>query len=726
MEILMESPANLSESHKFITPTRIVLFLFLAVLLSAVVAIGKVKYSQPKNGHGENTINDPAKIVNLSAHMIVYGTWSEKGSEIIAYDLSTGKEGVIANLPVTIKKVTVLSKDALMYIDETDIRDHGQQIVKYDLNTKEVTPIVVAAEGFGIDDYVISPNKQYLATWEVKVNPDSGTLLDGTSRVYSAQVTADSHKNLIYDEQSTDKNPVHYPRAILDNGSVFSDRFLPNSGAGWAYGMSISNFSGSERKDISSMPNGTYGTQPELSPDGKYLVFAGYNRSDGTSIIDGFRHALLEPNTVELLDTNTLQRKPLINLSSTNTYSSVSWNDASSLLLSIASKQVTSSGIFIYSLASQTLVAAPQVITDEGTVVKQLSDTTWLTGEINTDSTATANLGDHYSTPYTSFVFYNPTTKTSTQLKTHNELMQLITVMPTTSFGSFQTNIEEKTPSDNNLQLKTFSVKTQLAPTREEQQSSPRKTERTQERGAHSNPSGDTNPESGLPKCNAFSSSQISSTCGSRPPSGVEHSDQQIAYDTCSRNIIRSNRESGRCYDSPLYLYGEAGQNVTVVIHTPIYNAIPDQNGAVNVTLKANGALNIGGKTYGSIAFDYKSALKHIIPPTKGVVVTRENVPATLQQFAANLGLNAKETQDLLAKSNSLTASPYVFVSFFDNEASKAILPITFNPKPNVYRNIVFYFKNLDKPLEYSIAPPAFEKIERKGFTAVEISEIVE
>ncbi|MCL5438961.1 MAG: hypothetical protein M1268_03155, partial [Patescibacteria group bacterium] len=119
-----------------------------------------------------------------------------------------------------------------------------------------------------------------------------------------------SNKNLIYDEVAN--NPVHYPRAILDNGEVYLDTFLPNSGAGWAYGMSVSNFTGTDKKDLDNMKNGTYGTQPVLSPDGKYLAFAGYSGTDGKNDQDGFRISLVKTNTLEKLDTQTKERLVLI------------------------------------------------------------------------------------------------------------------------------------------------------------------------------------------------------------------------------------------------------------------------------------------------------------------------------------------------------------------------------------------------------------------------------
>lgn len=69
--------------------------------------------------------------------------------------------------------------------------------------------------------------------------------------------------------------------------------------------------------------------------------------------------------------------------------------------------------------------------------------------------------------------------------------------------------------------------------------------------------------------------------------------------------------------------------------------------------------------------------------------------------------------------------SPYVFISLFDDQTSKKILPLMISPVPDIYRNIVFYIENLDKNPNVSYVAPTIERIERKGFTAIEISFIV-
>ncbi|HRN96415.1 MAG TPA: hypothetical protein PLD54_03140, partial [Candidatus Levybacteria bacterium] len=316
------------------TPTRVVIFLFVALALIALMGIAITQRSS-RTSPDKDTNAIPKEIVTLSPHTLIYGSWDTNQSLITAYDLSTGREGIIAVLPLNIKKVTVTSPNTLIFINETlGAQDHGREIVQYNLTSKTQETIYQVSDGFGIDDYVISPDFQSIAIWEVQLNSESGTLLDGKSSVYTTKIGSQT-KNVIYEESVSDTNPARYPRAILNDGTVFMDKFLPNSGAGWAYGISVSNFTGTEKQDLANMQNGTYGTQPVLSPDGKYLAFAGYDGSkgSGTTDVGGFRRALLSPNTVELLDTSTRQRIKQENIANTNIYTSIKWNDASNLFV---------------------------------------------------------------------------------------------------------------------------------------------------------------------------------------------------------------------------------------------------------------------------------------------------------------------------------------------------------------------------------------------------------
>lgn len=722
-------PDEVSVVERINTPTRVVIFLLIAIALIALMAFAIINNdTRTPNALDPNSARQD--VVTLSPHTLVYGSWSGNQSVITAYDLSTGREGIIAVLPVNIKKVSVTSPDTLIYISGiTGAQDHGREISEYNLTARTTKTIYTTSEGFGIDDYVLSPDSKRIAVWEVQLDSDSGTLLNGRSRVFTAQV-GNQTKNSIYDESVTDTNPVRYPRAVLNDGTVFMDRFLPNSGAGWAYGMSVSNFIGTQKEDLESMQNGTYGTQPIASKDGKYLAFAGYDgtQGDGAMLVDGYRRALVSPNTVELLNTQTRERIKLPNILNSNIYTYLNWNSPTDLLITVQAKSAQNSGIFNYNITNK-LFTKSQINSNnpEDFLIQELSSTAWLVGVNDTTASMVGNLGDSYSAPYTSFAIYNPLTKTLSPLQSSIELKQLIAVLPATSFGSFNTiiNANKGIATEEQLQLKTFSVKSDLGPTRSVQQSDPTTPKPTKVQEEEPNiPLADVcTREGNCPACWGLSTQQCNTHLGTNESGPGSRNKEFIS---CFNTQVRVNGQRGACVGSPLYLYGPENLRVAVTIHTPVSKTNPPHNGTFTAVLQRNGVMEVNGKQYDSIDFDYIAALKRFPQPTKGTIVSKENLDVAITSYAQKLGLNQTETKDLVQYAQSVTYGNYVFVSFFDHDTSHAILPITFNPKPDVYRNIVFYFKNFDQQPKFSVEPPHFEPIQRKGFTAVEISGIVE
>ena len=444
----------------------------------------KAELPQENQDKVTTVINTP-----LAPYILIYGGWTEKGSTIKSIDLSSGEYKTIAELPSTIKKVSVLSNDKLLYIDKTDERDHGEQLATYTISTGISKPLFTAANGFGIDDYVISPNKEYIATWEVAFAQGAPILKGGKSRVYTATIANPSQKNLLYDETVT--APIHYPRAILNDGKVFLDTFLPNDpngGTGWAYGMSMTSFEGKHKQNIDTMKNGTYGTQPVLSPDGRKLAFAGYDGSlgSGTNIKNGFRQAVLNPNTVEVLDTTTLTRQKIA-LPTTNTYASILWNKTNGeLLYSAISKNPAQSGTYQYDFAAQSAKKVDLLANNpNASLVSALSADTFLIGQAEHTLSTIANLGDTYTVSFNQLSVNNIATEQITQLNLPDFLMQYITIVPSNYFASGQTSVQseksgaptvidfssKKSTARTNMQLATFFLKPNLGPTRDNQQS---------------------------------------------------------------------------------------------------------------------------------------------------------------------------------------------------------------------------------------------------------------
>ncbi len=622
-------------------------------------------------------------------------------SKVDAVDLSSGKIYSLASLSLKIKKVTAISSQSLIFINKTDDRDHGREVASYNFAAKITTPLFLADQDFGIDDYVISPSKRYVADWEVQAPSGGQGLIGGRSRVYAIDLRDPSRKNLIYDEAIQDGVPMHYPISVTDSGEVFLDGFIANSLGGWANGMSYSNISGTQKQNISAMTAGTYSTQPVASFDGKYIAFAGYDGVRGTGTSSGeFKQAILNPDTVEILDTSTKQRKKLPDLSNANRYTSVYWDKISNnIIFSMTSKDASQNGFYLYDLggASYRKIGVGQ----DDTVISTLSNAQFLTGKADTSDSTIGNLGGKYSSMLGSISVYDSPKNKNIPLAIGIPLIQYIGLLPSNYFSNSLvmgdlTSNSSKT-GNSQLQLDALALKPTLAPQREEQQSN--KT---------SQPGPTRCIDLATQLCNSLGISKVAS---------------DTRWSACYRSARASLKADGVCYDSPLYLYGEKGTRIDIKINTKITNSIPYSEGNYSVVLDNNGQFTIDGKNYSSIGFSYAPAIE--MPKLDyGRVSLSGNVGVVVEEYGKKLGLNKREINDL---KNSIGgfSTPYVLVSFFNDNASKKILPISFSPAPDTYRNIVFYFRELDYPI--NIKEPKFDAVaQRKGLTAVEVSHIID
>lgn len=673
------------------------------------------------------------------SEIMLYGAWTGQTSVIKAVDLGSSNSFLVATLPLEIKKVGVLSAQNLIFIDQIDIRDHGKRITVYNIKEKTANFSIPASSGYVIDDYVLSPDKKYLAIWEVQLNQANQILQGGKSRVYAVDLSRPTVKNLLYDEQSSLTQPIHYPRAILNDGTVFADTFMPNDpngGAGWAYGMSVVDFDGTNKRDIETMKAGTYSTQPSLSPDGKYLLFTGYDGSlgDGKAIKSGYRQALLTPNTVDVLNTQTLKRFTLPNLSKANTYSAADWEiQTGDVIITTLSKDPAQTGVYSYDLASKTAseITIPSPDNAAYGYVSKLNESKALIGLQDTNSTNLGNLGENYSYPYTQIALLDLPSNKVSFVSLQDTYAQYITLLPSNYFQSvlgiktiaqavpqptFVDMFSSQNDKKENLQLYTFFLKSDLSKIRISQQSTPIQ-----------NIPGISIPPN-------FKQNKNSPTCEQLAEQQCKEKDTSMTsevFEDCVKTNKNNNKVTakfeGKCHDSPLYLYGEEGKSVRVKIQTPIYNAVPASSGEYAITLGREGEMFINNKAFNSIAYDYQSGLRRIAPPTKGNVVANADVEGVLRDYAKRLGLNSKETADLVSAGQKKVTTPYAFVSFFTQEQSEQILPISFSPQPDNYLNVVFYFKLYETKPTFTPAVPNFpQPLNRVGFTAVEVSEMVE
>ena len=687
-------------------PRGFIAFLFGALIVFFLIGVYVFNQQSPREDKAD-TLKAQPDFTALSNNTVVYGFWERSSSNINAANLASGEIHQIAVLPSNIKKVSVISPDRLIFINQTDVRDHGKEIVSYYLNSKLTTPLVSASFGFGIDDYVISPNKRYLAMWEVSI-PDGKNLKDGRSRVYSIDLTNPQVKNLIYDENIPDTTFATYPLAITDTGEIFLDTFEPNGSAGWANGMYVSDFNGITQP-IPSMSReaGNYATQPVLSPDGRYLAFAGYNGSQGigTAAVgssDGFRQTILSPNTVEILDVATRERTRLPGLSNQNRYPDVNFDKPSGkIAFSMVSRNAATNGYYLYDLTTSTSEKIEP--TGDNGIITSLSQNKYLAGQFDASTSALGNLGGKYSQAISELSVYDKGQNKITPFSVSEGLIQYIDIFPSSYFsnvpvvGRVGAGSGTRTSADQ-LQLQTFVIKPSLEPVRNSQQTTS--------------------------KCRDVASAQCNAMLGTNYSPDEKDDTIDPTYNQCFKEQRRNAKKSDVCSNSPLYLYGKEGTKVDIKVGTQVFGSNADYSGSYLGVLTGDGGINISGKTFSSIDFDYAPAIKRLPRLDYGRTVAINRLGEVIGDYGRKLGFNETEIRDLISSIGTIDA-PYVFISFFDEATSHAILPLSFTPAPNVYRNVVFYLKPQDEIVLAN--DPVFEKVpERAGFTAVEVSYIID
>lgn len=417
--------------------------LFILLLTSLVLMFSGSDQKKVTTAPTPKAKTEPKKQITShsdDSQTIVYGAWTSQQSVIRTINTKTSQSSTVLSLPLTVKKVGVLSPNSLLYIDNIDSDEYGTRISVYDLQKKQITINIPSENGLKITDYVLSPNKKYLAIWEVSNNTDTGSLQGGKSGVYTVDLTRPTLTNKLFREP-IDKTPVHYPRAILNDGTVFTDTYLPTgypNDPGFENGLSKIDFDGTNQKDIGTAAAGTYSSQPVLGTDEKYLLFAGYDGSsgDGTATRSGgIRQALISPNTIELLNTQSLQRFKLPNLPSGSIYTAPQWDTVTdNPILTVLSSTSTQRGYYVYDLAKQSLTRLP--ITYPGsTFIALLPKDKTLIGTQSTDSANIGNLGPTKTYAFTQLAVIDATGEPQ-YLSSEDPYMQYITTLPGNYFSS--------------------------------------------------------------------------------------------------------------------------------------------------------------------------------------------------------------------------------------------------------------------------------------------------
>lgn len=649
---------------------------------------------------------------------MVYGTWHGGRSEIHAINIDGTNDRMIASLPENIKDVHVLSKDQLVYISETDRRDHGRTIEIYNLGTGAKTTVAEARTGWGIDDIVISPDKTYVAWWEVKFAAGSDVLMGADSIVYTQQINAPRTQTLIVDETATATAPIHYPLFFDGQNRLYVDSFIPNGG-GWNLGLFAVNPAEKNPQLTPVLKNSEFSSDPRPSQNGGSIVFSGYDptapeqrKLENNGIL---RPAMVNPNQLTIMDLGNRQ-KTVIQASGGNVqFGSPIWSNSGGRIAFLKYRLTnptspifrdanTFDGVKIFDIPTKNIISLPNLSGFE-TQIMRLIDNNLIWGKATAEP---GNLGDSYYPILTSISVFDVGQMKNVVIKGEGMLQYIETLEGGTGGMLLASSVVPEGPPSREGTIGGTEGETTEDKQKDsdgETSSQPKFKVLSAVRGLQQNNPADN------PALDA---------AGSVAKSDLKQVMECIAAMKGSPNWFK-------CFDSPLYLYPEETTWVKIKITPPtrIFNAEPSYESEWLVLVENTGRIETpDGQVFEKISYEYASVIN--TPPTRGLVIAQGELEAGLENYALRLGLTGREVSDFVVFwMEKLPPANYYFVSHFDSEAASRIISFEIEPRPDTFIQAVMYFRPLSKPTR--TVAPEFEPVpERKGFVAVDWSGLID
>lgn len=177
-------------------------------------------------------------------------------------------------------------------------------------------------------------------------------------------------------------------------------------------------------------------------------------------------------------------------------------------------------------------------------------------------------------------------------------------------------------------------------------------------------------------------------------------------------------------YKPIIYLYPENEIQLNVKLGYPelatcLYPEY-DLKSGWNVLAKTNGDLIDLNTNRNLYALYYESKNKKEYNVTdEGFVVSREDTVKFLEEKLEILGLNDREAEEFIIYwLPKLQENEYNYIRFASMDEINENMPLEFSQQPDTLIRILMTYKGLNTPIQ--VKEQNLEKIERKGFTAVE------
>jgi|GEM_PF-3863194 len=170
-----------------------------------------------------------------------------------------------------------------------------------------------------------------------------------------------------------------------------------------------------------------------------------------------------------------------------------------------------------------------------------------------------------------------------------------------------------------------------------------------------------------------------------------------------------------------IYLYPPSKQSIRIAINPSVHieAARPTMtDGRWDVIASPDGEIFVSSKTYPYLFWEGRD--KVILPPERGDVVARDEVPGYLARALAERGLSTREISDFKAYwLPRMSQTPYYLIAFYGTNDMEFLAPLTINPKPDTLIRLLMDIQPLKEKASVPPGPPP-QFIERQGFTVVE------
>lgn len=598
---------------------------------------------------------------------------------------------IVTKLPTDIRSINFLNNKEIIYI--AGVRSgpgefgRGTKVVRSKLTGSSVTTETVysvdTTDDWLIDFLAVSPDKSYIAIWEIKSPPGVVDHSQYAARTSVVKLSDKSKK--VITEQPVTVNDKYKPLFFDYANRLYVDGVQQNP---YNFYLGIKRFSVTGEDLGTVLTDGEFNTWPKVSADGKYIAYTSFDSSVShipAGDLPSTRVSSINPNQVMLMNLTTGEKKLVADSKDLANYDShLVWSPDNSGFAFTKHKIASfvrlgdrdPVGLYAYSMVSGKV--SEVLKTKDVADAKKLLATGY---ESTTNSIIFGAAGDPGNlSPNISA----PTYGSLGRAKDHSvstlitgSVYDYIATLPKDRNAKFAIDLDERVLAANVKQLKldTFALPTPPPPRIPDPSIAP----------------------------------------GHNPRSECTTQWQQKGYPSYEA-----------CEACPLYLYTETPTNVSIKIKNAqvVWSDVPYTD-AFYVTAHPDGTLlTMGGDKKRSIAYDYKTM--QVPAPRFGIVVAYDKLNSALTTYAQNLGLNGQETADFVTFwMQRLPSRPYYFISHYDQADVVKKLQLEIMPKPDTLLQTIMYFKPLDVP--QPALPPIFPEVpERKGFVAVDFSGFID